>query len=141
VLVLALKYGSELFKCLRASSEAGGQTSQPLWSGYPLEGVPLPFRATRAPQKMYSLGLPLTTAVAVQMNLMDEAVNISLSDANRFGRLAESIAHEGTRGVGPAKRKDLDRTIWIASTTLHSDKHERVNPTRGSKRRAGSSVE
>jgi hypothetical protein len=49
-------------------------------------------------------------------------MNLSLAEAIKTGRLEEFIAQEEARGIGPAKRKDLDRALHTAfpgSTSKH----------------------
>jgi hypothetical protein len=45
------------------------------------------------------------------MAVMNESVNLSLSEAIRTGRLGDFIAQEEARGVGPAERKALDAAL------------------------------
>jgi hypothetical protein len=61
---------------------------------------------------------------------------LDLTQAIREGRLAEFIAQEEARGVGPAKPEDLDRAIRSASTTI--TREQSVDRTSRSPSRGGS---
>jgi hypothetical protein len=62
------------------------------------------------------------------MASMGEAVNLSLSEAIRAGRLGDFIAQEEARGVGMADRDDLDRALRMVS--MPTDGAEACPPDR-----------
>jgi len=69
---------------------------------------------------------------------MIEKAPLTLSEAIASNRLPDFIAQEEARGVGTAKRKDLDRALLIASTTVT---HEQPADRTSRSRHAGGSAE